>query len=241
MLGPSGGGRLSCSPLVIGRCFEDHLAKNSGAPCPVGRCSRSTDPGLVRKLGPRPGPYGGAIGAWRVAACRNRHHQSVGRRSVFVARQGRVGGGLSCCRDRLQRRVAGHAGHSGQARRRQALPAHRQRPRRPGAVCRCDPRAHMVQRPPGARVHAAARSAGQHSSGQCAGPSVDCAVDVGSADAARRPPRARRAASGCRACAFTGAHAARDSDAFTCPPCRHRAAGRPAGYRQRRRVQGAPG
>ena len=246
MPGPSGGGRSSCPPLVIGRRFEDHPPKNSGAPCAVGRCSRRTHTGFHRQLGPRPGPHGGAIGARRSVACRDRHHQPFGRGSLVAARQGGVGRGLSRRRHRLQRRPAGRAGHGGQARRWAVVPAHRQRPRGPGAICRCDPRIDLVQWPSGARIHAAARPAEQHAPGHGTGACADRAVDVGCADAAgggcsRAAPGARRAASGCRSCTVACTHTCAARGSRACTPSGDGGRTGIARWRQCRRVQSAPG
>ena len=79
--------------------------------------------------------------------------------AVQPARARRAAGGLSRRRRRLQRRCCPAAGHAAAPPRRPALPAPDQRPRGAGAVRRRDPRGHLVDRPPGARIHAAVRSA----------------------------------------------------------------------------------
>jgi hypothetical protein len=100
----------------------------------------------------------------------------------------------------------------------------------------------MVQWPPGARIHAAARPAGQHTPGHVARAGADRAVDVGCADAAGRrpPPGACCAAGGCGARTVACPCAAHRSHTRA-GPARYSGCTSAARRSQRRCVQSAPG
>ena len=145
--------------LTLGRRFE-----TSQVECRALRAERAGHchglPVGPECTGARAGPADRAIGAGRAAACRDRRHQPDARGSRHADAARGVARCLSRCGRGLQPRAARHAGAVDEAPGRPLLPARHQRPCGGRALRRRDPGDELGQRPPGARIHAAARPAG---------------------------------------------------------------------------------
>ncbi len=150
----------------------------------------------------RPGPPQRPIGARRGPARGDRNHQPHPGGAGEPAHSRRAARVVPCGERRLQPGADLDAGHLRQAPRRSRLRSARQRSRRAGAVRRRHPRDLVGDRPPGARIHAVVRSAGDDPRWRAAGARhVDIAGDVCRA--------ARAGALGTRDEADVGARAAR--------------------------------
>ncbi len=131
-------------------------------------------------------------------------------------------------------------GHACAARRRPAVSARDQRPRGPGALRRRDPRAHLVLRPPGARIHAAARSAGSRAWRRRRRRTAPVAPQASAAPPAAAAPAPAPATHRCSADRAAGGCAGAAAGSVIARHRRSRSSG--AGRRvaeRRRRVQGA--